>query len=84
MARRTNVTTNLLGRHVALTSPPNAERLEWAGNAKLPVAKIVHAGDSVEVVAVHREDGETWLDVSTPEGIVAIRANEVRVIEVTA
>lgn len=85
MARRTNVATNLLGRQVALISPPDAARLEWADTADLPIGKITLAGNSVEVVAVHRENGETWLDVSTPKGIVAIRASEVRIVpEVTA
>ena len=86
MARKTNIATNLLGRFVVPVIEDEARSKRYAEIAPdLPISKVLNAGVAVEVVTVFREDDSTWLNVSTPQGIVPIRADQVKLApEVTA
>jgi hypothetical protein len=76
MARK-NTQTNMLGRYVECSR--DREKLATFARScpDLPIA-ILFRHEPAEVVGRAREDGATWFDVATPDGIVTVKATEVR------
>ena len=81
MARRAH-NTNLLGRLVECTALMSeaADRAGPFGMPDIP-AYILRRHQPCEVVGVCREDGNTLIDVSTPEGIVTVLQTQCRLVE---
>lgn len=77
---KTNTTTNMLGRLIECTDGAARLAASMANDtdrAPLPIV-LLWRHSPCAVVGRCREEGRTWLDVATPDGIATVMAEQVR------